>query len=242
MRVFIEGNIGVGKSTFIEYLKKFDFFAKRAKFIPEPVEKWSNFCGHNLLEKMYKQPTSFGTTFQMCTMLTGFQTITETANEKELAIIERSILSMKYVFIPTMNILGFIPPETCDVFNAWFDFIIENQNFKPDVIIYMKTEADQLGCNIKNRGRQEEEDIDIERLKLIDGYYDEWIHGMIRNGQAEKFGADNWIETFARWKRLGGLDKTIILTIESDWKSNKIHDEYIRCVNQLEAISKELNH
>lgn len=43
--VFIEGNIGSGKTTFLNHFKKFD----NVCLLTEPVEKWRNCGGVNLL-------------------------------------------------------------------------------------------------------------------------------------------------------------------------------------------------
>lgn len=43
--VFIEGNIGAGKTTFLNHFKKYD----DVRLYTEPVEKWRNVEGVNLL-------------------------------------------------------------------------------------------------------------------------------------------------------------------------------------------------
>lgn len=43
--VFIEGNIGSGKTTFLNYFQKYDEVCLQT----EPVEKWRNLGGVNLL-------------------------------------------------------------------------------------------------------------------------------------------------------------------------------------------------
>lgn len=43
--VFIEGNIGSGKTTFLNYFKKYDEVCLQT----EPVEKWRDLGGVNLL-------------------------------------------------------------------------------------------------------------------------------------------------------------------------------------------------
>lgn len=48
--VFIEGNIGSGKTTFLNYFKKFDEVCLQA----EPVEKWRDVAGVNLLVSFLK--------------------------------------------------------------------------------------------------------------------------------------------------------------------------------------------
>lgn len=52
--ITIEGNIGVGKSTFIEKLKDISHF--NVTTIREPIEKWMNHDGINLLEQQYANP------------------------------------------------------------------------------------------------------------------------------------------------------------------------------------------
>lgn len=46
--VFIEGNIGAGKTTFLNHFKKYD----DVRLYTEPVEKWRNVEGVNLLVKI----------------------------------------------------------------------------------------------------------------------------------------------------------------------------------------------
>lgn len=48
--VFIEGNIGAGKTTFLNHFKKYEDVC----LYTEPVEKWRNVQGHNLLVGTYK--------------------------------------------------------------------------------------------------------------------------------------------------------------------------------------------
>lgn len=45
--VFIEGNIGAGKTTFLNYFRKYEDVCLHA----EPVDKWRNVQGINLLVK-----------------------------------------------------------------------------------------------------------------------------------------------------------------------------------------------
>lgn len=47
--VFIEGNIGAGKTTFLNHFKKYDDVC----LYTEPVEKWRNVQGFNLLVSAY---------------------------------------------------------------------------------------------------------------------------------------------------------------------------------------------
>lgn len=46
--IFVEGNIGSGKTTFLNHFSKYD-----ALILSEPVESWRNVCGHNMLVSIH---------------------------------------------------------------------------------------------------------------------------------------------------------------------------------------------
>ena len=63
--VSIEGNIGSGKSTLIDILKKSNL---NYVFIPEPVSLWNEIKDHDgttILERYYQDPKSYAFSFQM---------------------------------------------------------------------------------------------------------------------------------------------------------------------------------
>ena len=51
--VVVEGNIGSGKTTFLQHFNK---FSEEVETLAEPVDKWRNANGHNLLQMMYEDP------------------------------------------------------------------------------------------------------------------------------------------------------------------------------------------
>lgn len=65
----IEGNIGCGKSTFLEVLRE---RFPEAIWIEEPVKDWQDLGGKgiNMLERYYKEPTRWGFTFQIYAIFT----------------------------------------------------------------------------------------------------------------------------------------------------------------------------
>ena len=64
--IAIEGNIGAGKSTLINYFKQFEEVQVHA----EPLDKWQNVNGENLLAKLYEDPKRW--TFQVWTLKHSF--------------------------------------------------------------------------------------------------------------------------------------------------------------------------
>ncbi len=64
--VVVEGNIGSGKTTFLKFYE--DLMGTEVYL--EPVDKWKNLDGINLLDLMYKEPSRHSFTFQSYVQLT----------------------------------------------------------------------------------------------------------------------------------------------------------------------------
>ena len=64
--VSVEGNIGSGKSTMLDYFDKFP----EVELLPEPVKQWTDLGGHNMLQKLYEDPKKYNFQFQSYVLLT----------------------------------------------------------------------------------------------------------------------------------------------------------------------------
>ena len=83
--IAIEGNIGAGKSTLINYFKQFEEVQVHA----EPLDKWQNVNGENLLAKLYEDPKRW--TFQVWTLKHSFSNIVNRKYGKKVSF-TRSII------------------------------------------------------------------------------------------------------------------------------------------------------
>ena len=72
--VVVEGNIGSGKTTFLQHFNK---FSEDVEILAEPVDKWRNASGHNLLQMMYEDPCRWSLAFQTYVQLTMVQNHTK---------------------------------------------------------------------------------------------------------------------------------------------------------------------
>uniref|UniRef100_A0A1I8FEB8 DNK domain-containing protein n=1 Tax=Macrostomum lignano TaxID=282301 RepID=A0A1I8FEB8_9PLAT len=68
--VSVEGNIGSGKSTMLEYFSSVKSAQGIVESIPEPIDKWCNLAGVNLLERLYTDPKRWFFSFNLYCMLT----------------------------------------------------------------------------------------------------------------------------------------------------------------------------
>ncbi|KAH9515553.1 Thymidine kinase 2, mitochondrial [Bulinus truncatus] len=160
--VCVEGNIGCGKTTLLNYFKK----TKNCEVLAEPVEKWRNIQGFNALELLYQDPNRWGLTLQTYVQLTMLQTHTK-AQEYPVRLMERSIFSAKYCFVDNLFKSGQMTKLEHIILTEWFDWIIKTQNIKVDLIVYLRTDPDNLYSRIKNRCRKEEMGIPLSRGAAI---------------------------------------------------------------------------
>ncbi len=86
--IVVEGNIGSGKTTFLD---KFHDRTGQVEVLSEPVDRWRDASGHNLLDLMYSDPARWSLLFQTYVQLTMVQQHSK-RTEKPIRIMERSLL------------------------------------------------------------------------------------------------------------------------------------------------------
>lgn len=69
MNFLIEGNIGAGKSTFVDQLKQLGL--PGVNVIQEPVDVWMNYNGHNFLQHFYEDQSKWTFAFQTLVLNTA---------------------------------------------------------------------------------------------------------------------------------------------------------------------------
>jgi hypothetical protein len=103
--VSVDGNISSGKSTLVSTLA--DLFPKDFNYavetVPEPLEKWTNLKGFNMLDLLYKDTVKNNFMFQHYVQLTRLvdtiKPCLQDENEEflgKIRVIERSIQNNRY--------------------------------------------------------------------------------------------------------------------------------------------------
>ncbi|KAF2882834.1 hypothetical protein ILUMI_23346 [Ignelater luminosus] len=169
--VIVEGNIGSGKTTFINHFKKYD----NVCVLAEPVDLWRNCAGHNLLSYMYQDKARWGFTFQSYVQLTMLKLHTlETTHPVKL--MERSIFSARYCFVEKMLRDGILPSPSGSVLNEWFKWVIAKSNVSVDLIIYLRTSPEIVYQRMLARNREEEKSVPLTFLKELHEMHEEWLY------------------------------------------------------------------
>lgn len=168
--VLVEGNIGVGKSTLLNYFRRYD----DVEIVVEPLEKWQNLNGSNLLDLMYRDATTWGFPFQIYALLLMLQNhVLRTA--KNVKILERSLFSAHNCFNKILREQNHLKKEEYDILNEWMEYVQGNFDVRPDLIVYLRASPQQVFDRIKCRNRPEENDISIDYIRRIHQLHEEWL-------------------------------------------------------------------
>lgn len=177
----IEGNIGVGKSTFINILKSKWDCEGGCEIVPEPVDLWKNIVntdGKNILQTFYEDIPRWAYSFQNLACITRMMKIEETIknSSSKYIFLDRSLGTDKNVFEAMLHDQGQINQLEHSMYNLWYDFYHQYVRSQSNQIyIYMKSKPEICAERIKKRGRVEEESIGLDYLRSLNDYHDEWL-------------------------------------------------------------------
>ncbi|KAJ3639510.1 hypothetical protein Zmor_002867 [Zophobas morio] len=202
--VIVEGNIGSGKTTFLNYFQQFD----DVNVLAEPVNKWRNCNGYNLLEKMYIDPKKWSFTFQSYVQLTILQHHT-LMTRHPIKLMERSIYSARNCFVEQMARTGSIDCCSVSVMDEWFKWAQESCDLSVDLIVYLRTSPKVAHERTLKRNRREEQSVPLEYFRDIHNLHEDWL---IHN----KFNCP-----------------APVLVIDADLDQSVIQKEYLKCKAQI---------
>lgn len=190
--ICIEGNIGCGKTTLL------DFFRRRLQssgepnpgIFMEPVERWRNVEGENLFHYLYKDPARYSLAFQTYVQLTMIK-----LHKKQPRLMERSIYSARYCFVENLYQLNYLSRLEYVILDKWFKHLVldgEESSGKIDndpdygsisrptgvnidLIIYLRCTPQKVMDRIKTRSRAEEKDISFEYIQSLHELHEDWL-------------------------------------------------------------------
>lgn len=181
--VSIEGNIGSGKSTIVQQLKKQLVNTDNVNyiFIDEPVDEWNEIKDENgktMIEKYYSNVEKYSFAFQMMAFISRIvaldNLISKTnPNKKTYLITERSIFTDKYVFAKMLFDSKKIEDVEYMIYNKWFTHL--SKNIKINKIIYVNTSHEKCFERIQKRSRDGEQLIEMSYLKDCQNYHENMV-------------------------------------------------------------------
>lgn len=176
--VFIEANIGGGKTTFVR--KMIEMGLSGVEVLEEPVNDWiltkdSNEI--NILQHYYSDQKKYSFAFQMNSFISRCEKLM-TAMELphvNTVIMERSVFSDYYCFAQNCYESGLMTEIEYIIYRKWFHWLTKSFSIKCNKFIYIRTSAEECYHRIEKRARKEEDKIPLDYLKALHSKHEEWL-------------------------------------------------------------------
>ncbi len=157
--IAIEGNIGVGKTTFSNMLSG----KLGSKLILE------EFADNPFLPKFYKNPERYAFSLELFFMAERYRQLGEVRDQD---LFSKGLVSDYFFVKSKLFAKNNLSDDELLLFNRLSDIALNNLP-KPDLILYLHSNVSRLQQNIQKRGRDYEQDIsDNYLLDIQNKYFD----------------------------------------------------------------------
>lgn len=158
--IAIEGTIGAGKTSLATRISK----QYNAKLILEQFEE------NSFLPKFYKEPDKYAFPLEMSFLASRFQQLKDQLSTQDLF---KSFTISDYFINKSLIFAGkTLQSDELALYTRFFN-IIQLSLPRPDLLVYLYLNVDNLKRNIIKRGRSYEQNIEKEYLqKIQDGYFE----------------------------------------------------------------------
>ena len=166
VHIVIDANIGAGKTTLINKLKQ---TLNNVQFWDEPVDNWLK---EGWLEKYYSNKKRYAASFQTRVLLSHLE-LKKQIDDNTINICERCAYTTVYIFSQMLVDDGTMDTIEMDLHEK----MLEIQNYKkPDLLIYLKTDAKTAYNRLCKRNRDGESSVPLEYLEQLEHMYEENVH------------------------------------------------------------------
>lgn len=155
--ITIEGNIGVGKTTFSKMLSE----TLGARLILE------EFADNPFLPKFYKQPERYAFSLELFFLAERYRQLGDIVDQD---LFSNGVVSDYFLMKSKLFAQNNLKDDELLLFDRLSDITLKHLP-KPDLIIYLHSDVQRLQQNIKKRGREYEQDISDEYLTSIQEKY-----------------------------------------------------------------------
>jgi len=170
----VEGNIGVGKSTFLQHMKELD---QTIDIIPEPKDSWTSTAyGQSLLANFYENTPRWAYTLETFAMIRRTKDhIREENNPNPFRLMERSVYSGHYCFAVNGYESGYFSDLEWQIYKNWVDFLIEDHCTPPLGFVYLQASPEVCFSRIRKRHRESEKKLSFGYLQAIHDHHERFL-------------------------------------------------------------------
>ena len=169
MHIAVAGNIGSGKTTLTTML------AKHYGWTP----KFEAVAHNPYLEDYYNDIHRWAFALEVYFLKERFRDILEIAHSEGTVIQDRSIFEGVYVFTANNYAMGNLDDRDFHCYMDLFESMMSIVKY-PDLMIYLKASIPHLVQNIQRRGREYEQQMQLDYLKNLNTRYDDFIYHKYR--------------------------------------------------------------
>lgn len=164
MHVAIAGNIGSGKTTLTRLLAK--HFGWKPHY--EDVEN------NPYLNSFYQDMQRWSFNLQIYFLNSRFRQVIEIRKSGKNVVQDRTIYEDAYIFAPNLHSMNLMSTRDFENYSSLFE-LMNSFVQPPDLLIYLRASVSTLVEQIQIRGREYEESIRLDYLKLLNERYESWI-------------------------------------------------------------------
>ncbi|XP_061369114.1 uncharacterized protein LOC133311988 isoform X3 [Gastrolobium bilobum] len=176
----VEGNISVGKTTFLQRIANETIELRDlVEVVPEPISKWQDVGPDhfNILDAFYAEPQRYAYTFQNYVFVTRVMQERESSGGiKPLRLMERSVFSDRMVFVRAVHEANWMNEMEISIYDSWFDPVVSSlPGLIPDGFIYLRASPDTCHKRMKLRKRTEEGGVSLDYLRDLHEKHESWL-------------------------------------------------------------------
>jgi deoxyadenosine/deoxycytidine kinase len=200
----IDGNIGGGKTTLIEHLRKVQNIGERkVVVVEEPVHVWEQIKDENgtpILKLFYENTKEHAFPFQMAAFISRLEVLKKAMKDNQGAIIvtERSLYTDRDVFAKMLFDSGDISLVNYTIYLKWFDLFAEDYPIHKQ--IYISANPEVCYERIKKRSRDGESNIQLDYLRNCHEYHENMLKDrekLVLDGNIDIFENESQLEIWS---------------------------------------------
>jgi deoxyadenosine/deoxycytidine kinase len=162
--IAIAGNIGVGKSTLVEFLSRTYGISPYY----EPSED------NPYLPDFYNDMRRWSFHSQLYFLSNKFRIHQELDRMPGLVVLDRTIFEDAEIFATALHDMKHMDDRDWETYTKFYRSILDAIR-PPDLMIYLRCSMRTLRKRIKLRGREMEQDVPLAYLKRLERLYESWI-------------------------------------------------------------------
>ena len=162
--IAVAGNIGVGKSSMVEFLSQQYGF--------EPI--YEPFMNNPYLDDFYKDMKAWGFHSQLYFLTHKFKLHMALNTRATTVVQDRTIYEDAEIFCTNLYRARHIKKRDYETYMELYE-TMKGALQPPDLMIYLRCSVGAIRKRIRQRGRASEQDIPTSYLRRLNGLYEDWI-------------------------------------------------------------------